>query len=458
MSELCDFVRIPSVSADPARASQVAACAAWLGRHLEELGPDRVEVLDTAGHPLVRASWMRAPGKPTLLIYGHYDVQPAEPLDAWNHPPFQPVIRGNDLHGRGASDDKGQVFVHLKALESLLKTEGTLPINVQVLIEGEEEIGSPGLSTYLRARPRAMSPDAVLISDTRMTGPGQPVLTYGLRGALGLELTVAQAKEVHSGAFGGAVGNPIHVVCGMIAAMQGPRGRIGIPGLYDSVRPASSSERARLARAARTDRQILNDAGACPGWGETGFSVYERTTIRPAVSVTGMRGGYTGTGHKSSIPATASARFNFRLVPDQDPDAVEGRFRRFVAAHLPCGFRATVTRSLAARPVLMNRDSPPLRAAARAAAAAFGRPPSLLRSGGTIPVAGLFHEMLHVPVVLLGFALPDDGMHAPNEKFHLPNFFLGISAGIRLMCLLADDRSWRQGSGRGSRSRKVPLP
>lgn len=435
--QLLDLVRFPTVSSDPARAGDLRRCAAWLADHLRRIGMHRARVIPTNRHPLVYAEWLGAPGRPVVLIYGHYDVQPAEPLDAWRTPPFEPVVHGDDLYGRGASDDKGQMFAHVKALEALLATTGGLPVNVRCLFDGEEEIGSPSLPAFLGRGRGVLAADVALLSDTRMLAPGRPAITYALRGTLGLEIELrGPPHDLHSGSFGGAVLNPIQALCEIVASLHDEHGRVAIPGFYDRVRRVSMAERRAMARAGPPAAAILRDAGVRRGWGEPGYSLHERTTIRPALTINGITGGHQGPGGKGIIPARAVAKLSVRLVPDQDPREVGALVRRHVAGSTPPGVRAEVRVDRAARPVVIDRSHPAMRAAAAAYRYGFGRAPVFLRSGGTIPVVDLLQRALGVPTVLLGFALPDDRAHAPNEKFHLPNYVNGIATVIRLLQIM----------------------
>lgn len=431
LRELMEFVRFPSISAQPRHAEAVRRCAAWLADHLRRIGLERVQVVPTRGHPLVYAEWRRAPGRPTLLIYGHYDVQPADPLAEWRTPPFQPTVRGDDLYGRGSCDDKGQLFAHVKALEAYLRTRGALPINVICLFEGEEEIGSPNLVPFLLRNRRALAADAAVMSDTRILAPDRPAITDAMRGALGLELEIQGPRhDLHSGNFGGAVHNPLQALCEIIARLHDSERRVAIPGFYARVRRWSAAERADMARTGPTDAEILRDARAEKGWGESGHTLYERTTLRPALTVNGITGGYQGPGGKAVIPARAMAKLSFRLVPDQDPCEIDRLFRQHIAQITPPSVRSTVRTNMLARPVLVDRRHPAIRAAAVAYRKGFGAAPVFVRSGGTIPIVNTFQERLGIPTVLMGFALPDDRMHAPNEKFHLPNFAHGIATCI----------------------------
>lgn len=436
VNELAEFVRFPSVSAQPQHATEVRRCAEWLTEHLQAIGLKRVRIIPTAQHPLVYADWHNGPQQPTVLIYGHYDVQPVDPLAEWKSPPFQPSVRGANLYGRGASDDKGQLFAHVKALEAYLKTAGALPVNVKCLFEGEEEIGSPNLPAFLVRHQRELSADVAVISDMTILAPDRPALTYALRGALSLELEVAgPQRNLHSGIFGGAVYNPLQALCEIIARLHDAGGRIAIPGFYDRVRLWSEDERDYMAQTGPRDGEILRNAQVAQGWGEPRFTLYERTTIRPALTVNGIVGGYQGAGPKAVIPARAVAKLNFRLAPDQEPQEIDRLFRRYVAGITPPTVRVTIRTQLAAPPALIGRSHPAMRAAAVAYRRGFGAMPVFLRSGGTIPVVNLLHQALGIPTVLMGFALPDDRMHGPNEKFHLPNFFNGIITSI---CFLAE--------------------
>ena len=339
--DLKKFIRFPSVSAQPEHAEDLKRCAAWLAAHLHKIGLERVAVVRTERHPVVYGEWEKAPGRPTLLIYGHYDVQPPDPLSEWHTSPFEPTVIGGYLHGRGASDDKGQMFVHLKALESYLRTTGKLPVNVICLFEGEEEIGSPNFATFIDRYRNAMVADVAVLSDTRILAPHQPAITYGLRGALSLELEVTGPKiDLHAGNFGGAIRNPLQTLCEIVASLHDSNGRVAIPGFYDKVKHVNMLERSYLAEVAPSDKDILRAAAAKQGLGEPGFSLYERTTIRPALTINGLSGGYQGTGPKAVIPARALAKLNIRLAPDQNPDEIEYLFRRYIVSISPPDVRS----------------------------------------------------------------------------------------------------------------------
>lgn len=434
LGELKEFVRFPTVSSQAKHAPDIKRCAAWLATRLKRAGMERVQVIPTGGHPLVYAAWKQAYARPTVLVYGHYDVQPADPIKEWRIPPFEPQVRGDNLYGRGACDDKGQLFAHVKALESWLMTERGLPVNVTCIFEGEEETGSPNLARFIERNKRALRADAAVMSDTRMLAADRPAISYAERGNLSLELEVqGPAQDLHSGNFGGAVHNPLQVLSDLIAGLHDAGGRVAIPGFYKSVRQPSEAERDYMARVGPTDEEILRDARVQRAWGEPGFSLYERTTVRPALTVNGVVGGYRGAGVKAVIPARALAKLGFRLVPDQDPREIEQLFRQHIERIAPATVKTAVRTHARAKPVVLRRGHPSMRAAAVAYRKVFGSAPVFLRSGGTIPVVNMFQEKLGIPTVLMGFALPDDRIHAPNEKFHLPNFYRGIETCIRFL-------------------------
>jgi acetylornithine deacetylase/succinyl-diaminopimelate desuccinylase-like protein len=431
LAELKELVRFPTVSSQPVHADDSKKCAAWLANHLRRIGLDSVRVIPTPGHPIVHAAWHKAPGRPTVLIYGHYDVQPPDPLKEWHTPPFQPTVRGEDLYGRGACDDKGQLFTHIKALESYLMGGAGLPVNVKCLFEGEEEIGSPNFARFVEQNKEALGAQAAVMSDTHMLAPDRPAIVYAERGTLGLELEVrGPAQDLHSGNFGGAVHNPLQALCEMLAKLHDAEGRVTVPGFYDNVRAWDEREREYMARTGPPDAKILADARVEKGWGERGYSLYERTTIRPALTLNGITGGYQGPGVKGVIPARALAKLSFRLVPDQDPRDMERLFRGYIARISPPTVASRIRVISSAKPALIDRDHPAVRAAAFAYRKGFGSPPVYLRSGGTLPVVDTFWKTLGIPTVLMGFALPDARIHAPNERFHLPNFYNGITTCI----------------------------
>jgi len=444
LAELKDFVRFPTISSQPGHAGDLKKCATWLANHLRRIGLESVRVIPTRGHPIVHAAWQRAQGRPTVLVYGHYDVLPADPIEEWRTPPFEATVRGESLYGRGACDDKGQLFTHIKALESYLMTERSLPVNVKCLFEGEEELDSPNFAPFVAKNKRQLSANAAVMSDTRMRAPGRPAIGYAERGTLRLELEVrGPRQDLHSGNFGGAVHNPLQALCEMIASLHDDNRRVAIPGFYDAVRTWSEKERDYMARTGPRDAEILGDAQVEKAWGERGYSLYERTTVRPALTLNGVVGGHQGSGVKAVIPARALAKLSFRLVPDQDPNEIGRLFRDHIARISPPAVRSTVRLLSGAKPALINRDHPAMRAAAFAYRKGFGSSPVFLRSGGTIPVVDTFQQILAIPTVLMGFALPDDRIHAPNEKFHLPNFYNGIATCIWFLAAAAKLRGAR---------------
>jgi acetylornithine deacetylase/succinyl-diaminopimelate desuccinylase-like protein len=431
LGELKDFIRFPTVSAQPRHDGDIRNCANWLAEHLRRVGLDDVRIVPTPRHPLVYAGWQHAAGRPTLLVYGHYDVQPPDPLHEWHSPPFEPTIRGANLFGRGACDDKGQMLTHVKALEAYLQTGGALPVNVKCLFEGEEEIGSPNLLPFIARNAQELAADVAVMSDTPMLGPGRPAINTAVRGALYLELEVRGPRhDLHSGNFGGAVHNPLQALCEIVAALHDADGRIAIPGFYGRVRRWSANERTYMGHTGPSNAEFLETAQTERSWGERGYSSYEQLTLRPALTVNGISGGYQGPGAKGIIPALALAKLSFRLAPDQDPRDADRLFREHIARITPETVRSTVRTLSGALPAVIERTHPAVRAAALAYRNGFGAAPVFLRSGGTIPVVNTFQQALGIPTVMMGFALPNDRMHAPNEKFHLPNFFDGIATSV----------------------------
>jgi acetylornithine deacetylase/succinyl-diaminopimelate desuccinylase-like protein len=431
--ELIELVRFPSVSGRQAHAADLERCAAWLADHLRALGLDGVRNVPTAGAPFVLAERRRhGSSAPSLLVYGHYDVQPAD--ETWRSPPFAPLVRGENLYGRGASDDKGQFFTHLKAIESWLRATGEPPVDVVVMLDGEEEVGSPGLLSWLTRHADELRCDAVVISDMPMFGKAQPALTSSMRGSVSLELEVSRAGAgLHSGNFGGAIPNPLAALCRVLASLHGADGRVAVPGFYDEVRQVSPAERELMRRVGPTDAALLEDAGVSAGVGEPGFSLYERTTIRPAVTVAGCSGGYQGEGSKAVIPARASAKLDVRLVPDQQPGDIARRFAAHVERLTPAGVESRLRIRATTSPVSADTEHPAVQAALQAYRSGFGVPAVLRRLGGSLPVASFFQRRLGLPLLLMGFALPDDRIHGPDEKLHLPTFFRAIDTSIALM-------------------------
>jgi len=431
LSELKEYLAIPSVSTLPAHKPDIQRAAEWLSRQMSSIGLQNVEVLPTAGHPVVYGEWLGAPGKPTVLVYGHYDVQPVDPLNEWVSPPFEPTIRGDNIHARGAADMKGNTHAFLKALEALGKTGG-LPLNVKVIMEGEEELGSPHLGAFIEQHKDKLKCDIVLNADAGILKPDLPSLTYGLRGLAYFEIWVRGPEhDLHSGIFGGSVHNPAQVLCELIAGMHDADGRVTLPGFYDQVRVLSKEERAELARLPRTDEEWRALAGVPQLYGEKGFTTLERLGARPTLEVNGILSGFTAEGIKTVLPAKAMAKVSMRLVPYQDPQKVEQQLREYMQAHAPPTVTWEIKQTGSAMPVLVERDSAGMRAAAAALEATFGVKPVFELSGGSVPVVSMVQAQLGVDSILMGFALPDDNIHAPNEKLHLPNYYRGIEAYIR---------------------------
>ncbi|MGA3327985.1 MAG: dipeptidase [Terriglobia bacterium] len=437
---LLQLLRIPSISTLPEHKPDIQRAAEFLANEFREMGMKNVEII--AGkekqHPLVYAEWLEAPGKPTLLIYGHYDVQPADPLDEWISPPFEPTIRDNNIYARGAVDDKGQVYLLAKALEGFFKTEGKLPINVKFLVEGEEEVGGEHIDEYVEANPDRLKCDAALVCDTELFAPELPTLTTGLRGLVYTELEArAAAHDLHSGMYGGAAPNPMQALAEMINKLKGPDGKILIPGFYKRVKKPTAAELASWKRLPFNEKNFMKkEIGTTALVGEKGFSVLERLWSRPTLEVHGFRGGFTGEGAKTVIPAVATAKVSMRLVPDMNPKEIIRLYKRYVKKITPKGIR-TAVRILSSAPAsVVSTDSRWIAAGAEALEQVFKKKTVYMRSGGSIPVVGTFQKFLKAPSVMMGFGLPDDNLHAPNEKFHIPNFYRGIETVGRFLELL----------------------
>lgn len=431
--EFLEFLRIPSISTLSEHAPDIARCAGWLEAKLRAAGMTRVAIMETGGHPLVYAESLEAPGKPTVLVYGHYDVQPADPLDEWHSDPFDPVITGDDVVARGASDMKGQVFAILKAVEALAQA-GPLPVNIKFMIEGEEEIGSPHLADFMRTHGDLLACDFALNCDTGIESPTQPSLTVTLRGLAYYDLIIrGPRKDLHSGMYGGAVHNPAQVLCELIAGMHDAQGRVTLPGFYDAVRPLSAEDRAEIARYPHDEAEWMGQAGVGKTWGEEGYSTLERVGARPTLEVNGIVGGFTGEGSKTVLPAKALAKISTRLVPDQHADEVTRQLEAYLAEHCPDTCSWELVQHAGAPFGLNRRDSAPMQAALAAQREVFNAEPVYKRMGGTVPVVAYCKEILGVDTVMMGFALPDDGIHGPNEKQHLPNTWRGIETYIRFL-------------------------
>ncbi len=437
LKQLEALIRIPSISAQPDHNADTRRAAEFIRDDLAAMGL-AVELIETKGHPIVYAEGPRIPGKATVLVYGHYDVQPPEPLEPWLSPPFEPTIRDGNLYARGATDDKGQMFTHLKAAEAWLKAGGGLPVNVKFLIEGEEEVGGANLEAYVAASKDKLRCDYAVISDTSQFAPGLPAITYGLKGLAYFELIVHGANvDLHSGTFGGAVANPLNALATILASLKGPDGRIRLPGFYDSVRPLEDWERAEFAKLPFSEAEFQASLGVTSLEGESGYTTLERKGARPTCDVHGLYGGYQGPGPKTVLPCKAGAKVSFRLVPDQDPKQVSSQFRAHVKAVCPPGVTYEIIDHSGAPAVLVGVDSPGVHAAVRAVEAGFGKAPVFIREGGSIPVVGLFKTQLGVDTLLLGWGQNDDNLHGPNEKFSIADFHRGIKASAHLLAELA---------------------
>jgi len=437
--QLKALIRIPSISAQPDHDADTRRAASFIQDDLAAMGL-KSELIETQRHPIVYAEWLGAPGKPTLLIYGHYDVQPAEPLEPWLSPPFEPTVRNGNLYARGATDDKGQMFTHLKAAEAWLKTSGGLPVNVKFVIEGEEEVGGASLEAYVTDHTKRLACDYAVISDCSQFAPGQPAITYGLKGLAYFELLVQGAnRDLHSGTYGGAVANPINALCTILASLKGDDGKIRIPGFYDDVKPLADWERAEFAMLPFSEAQFQADLAVNALVGEAGYSTLERKWARPTCDINGIFGGYAGPGPKTVLPCKAGAKLSFRLVPNQDPKTIERLFREHVARVLPPGVTYEILTHHVAPAVLVNIDTPGVRAAVRAVQTGFGTEPVFIREGGSIPIVGLIKEHLGVDTLLLGWGQNDDNLHGPNEKFSIADFHRGIKASAHLFDELANE-------------------
>jgi acetylornithine deacetylase/succinyl-diaminopimelate desuccinylase-like protein len=433
-------VKIPSISTLPEHKPDIRRAVELLANELREMGMKSVEIIEGKENqnPLLYAEWLEAPGKPTLVLYGHYDVQPPDPLEEWVSPPFEPAIRNDNLYARGAVDDKGQVYLLVKAVEGFLKTEGKLPINLKFLLEGEEEVGGEYIEEYVAAHPERLKADAALICDTEMFAPELPTITTGLRGLVYTELEArGAAHDLHSGSYGGAAPNPFQALAEMINKLKGPDGRIRIPGFYQRVKRPSAKELAAWKRLPFKEKYFLKkEIGASSLTGEKGYSVLERIWARPTFEVHGFRGGFTGEGAKTVIPAVGVAKISMRLVPDMDPKEVIRQYTAYVKKITPKGIKTSVRVISSAPASVVSTESRWIAAAAEAMEQVFKNKTVYIRSGGSIPIVGVFQKDLKIPSVMMGFGLPDDNLHAPNEKFYLPNFYRGIDAVGRYLELL----------------------
>jgi acetylornithine deacetylase/succinyl-diaminopimelate desuccinylase-like protein len=428
LEELKSFLRIPSVSTLPEHRGDIDRAAGFVAESLRAAGLDHVEVIPTAKHPLVYADWLHAPGKPTVLCYGHYDVQPPDPLDQWVSPPFEPTIRGGNIYARGSADDKGQFYMHVKAVETLRAINGKLPVNVKFLIEGEEEVGGESIAKYVAQNPEKLEADVALVSDTALYAEGVPTLCIGLRGLVYMEVeATGPMRDLHSGLYGGAAPNGVFGLIELLAKVKGSSGVVRIPGFYDDVEPPAPAEKESWERLPFRPKDFLKkEVGSTRLTGESKYTVLERIWARPTFEVHGIAGGFTGAGAKTVIPAKGTAKVSVRLVPKQDPEKIVDAFRKFVEKNTPKGIRTEV-RVLSAGPaVMVNPDHPAIQVAAKAFSDILGKPTVFIRSGGSIPIVGDFATHLKIPTVLMGFGLPDDGLHSPNEKYKVENYYQGI--------------------------------
>ncbi len=439
LDDLKDFVSIPSISTDPNAKADMLRAAEWVADQLRRLGCQNVQILPTAGHPVVYGEILAAgAGKPTILVYGHYDVQPAEPLELWDSPPFEPTQRGENLYARGASDMKGQVVITLKAVEALMRNGG-LPVNVKFMIEGEEEIGSPNLERFIADHKDLLASDFALNPDTGMIGAQVPTITYGLRGMAYFELRVSgPEQDLHSGLYGGAVHNPAQALCELIAGMHDADGRVTLPGFYDSVRPLSAEERAEMALLPMDDAFYLEQTGVPALYGEAGYTSNERVGARPTLEINGLLSGFTGEGVKTVLPARAMAKISTRLVPDQNPEQVHQQLRQYLETHAPPTVRWELIKLAGGSPSVTDIHMPGVKALYRALEDTWGVRPLYRREGGSVPVTAQMCQLLGIDSVLTGFGLPDDNLHAPNEKLHLPTFYRGIEALTRFFSLMGE--------------------
>jgi len=441
LDELKALLAIPSISALPEHAPDVRRCADWCAAEMRRIGLENVKLIDTPGNPVVYGDWLHASGAPTILFYGHYDVQPVDPVDLWESPPFEATIRDGEIYARGAADDKGQVFMHFKAVEAHLKQRGRLPVNMKFMIEGEEEVGSAHLDDFVRAHKSDLAGDVVVISDSPMFARGVPSICYGLRGLVYFQIDLrGSSTDLHSGSFGGAVANPALVLAQMLSQMKDRSGRIKITGFYDDVVPLTDDERQAWKTLPFNEKKYRKDFGIPKVFGETGYSTLERTWARPTFEVNGLLSGFTGEGAKTVLPAVAMAKVSMRLVPNQDPDKIARLFEAYVQGLAPKTVQLTVTRMHGGKPWMTSYDNVYVQAAARAIERGFGHKPVLTREGGSIPVVSTFQEELGLPSVLFGVGLPDENAHAPNEKLDVANFHNGIIASAILYEEIAKTR------------------
>ena len=427
LAELKEFIAIPSVSTSAAHKKDITRCAEWIASHLKNIGMKGIRIFPTKGHPIVYAEWLGAPGAPTVLLYGHYDVQPVDPVNLWTSPPFEATIRGENVYARGTADDKGQVLIHFKSIEAYMKKQGRLPVNLKMIIEGEEEIGSEHLGPFVKANKKLLKADLVVISDTSMFAHGVPSLCYGLRGLAYMEIELTGPnRDLHSGSFGGSVHNPIQALAEIIAKLHDDRGRVTIPGFYDKVRKLTAKERSSFRKLPWNDAKYAKDLGVGQLYGEKGFTTLERLWARPTLECNGIWGGFTGEGAKTVLPGKAFTKISMRLVPDQKAADMAKLFENHIMKIAPKSAKVKVRYLHGGEAAITPLESPGVRAAIRALEKGFGKKPLYQREGGSIPIVVQFKEILGLETVLLGFGLPDENAHAPDEFINLGNFFGGI--------------------------------
>ncbi|MCP5064906.1 MAG: dipeptidase [Ignavibacteriae bacterium] len=427
IEELKDYLRIESISTAKEHKSDMQTCAKYVSGKLKDAGMKNIKIIKTKGHPLVYGEWMKAPGKPTVLIYGHYDVQPVDPLELWKTKPFEPVIKDGKIWARGANDNKGQNFVHIKSVEAYMKTKGELPVNVKFLIEGEEEIGSPNLEIFLKENKKLLKCDAVLISDTSLYAEGIPTINYGLRGLAYLEVELTGPNvDLHSGSFGGSVANPINELAKLISKLQDKNGKITVPDFYKDVLPFTKKENDNIASLKFSDKKYAKELDVKELQGEKGFNTLQRLWGRPTLDCNGIYGGFTGEGAKTVLPSKATAKISMRLVPNQNPDKVAKQFAKYVKSLVPKSIKVKVTDMHGGSPVVIPLDAPAIIAASKATSKAFGKKTVYTREGGSIPIVVDFVKQLKAPAILMGLGLDSDNIHSPNEHFSLKSFKLGV--------------------------------
>jgi len=427
LKELKEFLAIPSVSSQKDHDGDMMKCAQWVADQMRTIGMESVQILPTGGHPLVYGNWLHSPGKPTVLFYGHYDVQPVDPLNLWTSPPFEATIRGENLYARGSADDKGQVFIHFKAIEAYMKQVGSLPVNIKLLIEGEEEVGSENLDGFVKEHKEMLKADLVVISDSGMYAKGVPSICYSLRGLSYMEVEVTGPnRDLHSGSFGGSVHNPVQALCELIASLHDKNGKVTVKGFYDGVRSLTKAERVSFKKLPFSDKKYAKELGVKQLYGEKGFTTLERVWARPTLECNGIWGGYTGEGAKTVLPAKAFAKISMRLVPDQTSAEVAKLFEKHFRKIAPKTIDVKVRMLHGGEAAITPIDSPGVKAAVSALEKGFGKKPLYQREGGSIPIVVQFKNILGLDTVLLGFGLPDENAHSPDEFINLDNFFGGI--------------------------------